>query len=377
MGLSRFKLAGSVLVAAGLAVALVIQHQAQTRLRAENQSLRRQMAELQAETRRLSRRAAIPKLMPIQVATQTNEALPDELHSANVFSRYTNEVPKLTAAQVEAFLKANRTNGASLLAAYRTSGDPTLLKEAMEKYPDDPQVAFEAAVNKKLPPEDQRQWLDNFKTAAPDNALANYLSAGNYFDSGQIDQGIAELTAASGKRINDYTLERALNDQEAYLSAGYSPVEAECIADSSLLIPQDSMVKGLGVDLVSLAKTYQQAGDPASAQAAFQMAINLGQNYAALPNDPILINQLVGLAIQKIAFNAMDPNSPYGDTGQTAQDQMNQINQVRTSLRELANQATPWLPMMSDQDILSYENRRQAFGEVAALQWVVGKFGQP
>ena len=32
--------------------------------------------------------------------------------------------------------------------------------------------------------------------------------------------------------------------------------------------------------------------------------------------------------------------------------------------------------VFTDQDILNYENRRRAFGEVAALQWVVSKYGQ-
>ena len=43
--------------------------------------------------------------------------------------------PKLTREQVEAYLKTNGRDAASLLAAFRTSGDHALLKEAMEKFP--------------------------------------------------------------------------------------------------------------------------------------------------------------------------------------------------------------------------------------------------
>ena len=108
----------------------------------------------------------------------------------------------MTAGQVEAYLKANGRKASSLLAAYRTSGDPALLKEAMEKYPNDPQVAFEAAFDKDLSPEQQRQWLNTFKQAAPDNALANYLSARDYFKAGQMDQAVQELAAASGNTVS-------------------------------------------------------------------------------------------------------------------------------------------------------------------------------
>jgi hypothetical protein len=120
-----------------------------------------------------------------------------------------------------------------------------------------------------------------------------------------------------------------------------------------------------------------QSGDQASAQATFQIAINLGQRYADPSNDSMLINQLVGMAIEKIALSAMDPNSLYGDTGQTVQDRLNQLTQNRAAINEVANQAIPLLPTLSDQDTLNYENRRRAFGEVAALQWIVSKFGQP
>jgi RNA polymerase sigma factor (sigma-70 family) len=380
MTATQLKLGLGTLVIAGVTTVLVVQHQAQIKLREENQSLRQQINQLTTKSERPAERLLTPHLPapPIQVATQTNASLADDLQPTNInlYSRFKDEAPKLTARQVEAYLQANRTNAASLLAAYRTSSDPALLKEAMEKYPNDPRVAFEAVLDKDLSPEQQRQWLDTFEKSAPDNALANYLSAFNYFNSGQIDQGIQELTAASGKQPDDYTLARAQDDEEAYLSAGYSAAEAERISDGWLMIPQLSQVKKLGVDLVDLAKAYNQSGDPASAQAAFQMAINLGQGYADPSNDPMLIHQLVGMAIQKIAFSAMDPNASYGNNSQTVQDQINQITQNRAAITELVQQATPWLPTMSDQDILNYENRRRAFGEVAALQWVTDKYGQ-
>jgi tetratricopeptide (TPR) repeat protein len=246
----------------------------------------------------------------------------------------------------------------------------------MEKYPNDPQVAFEAVLDKDLSPEEQRQWLNTFKQSAPDNALADYLSAFNYLKAGQTDQAVQDLTAASGKSLTDYTLARAQDDEEAYLSAGYSVAEAERISLSWLELPQLRQVKQLGQDLVGLANAYSQSGDQASAQAALQMAMNIGQRYANAPANTPLISQLVGMAIERMALGAMDPNSPYGGNGQSVQDQLNQIVHNRAAIKSVVEQAQPFLPMMSDQDILIYENRRMAFGEVAALQWVVSKYGQ-
>ena len=246
----------------------------------------------------------------------------------------------------------------------------------MQKYPNDPQVAFEAVLDKDLSPDEQRQWLNNFEKSAPQNALANYLSALNYFNSGQIDQGVQELSAASGKQFNDYTLSRYQDDEEAYLAAGYSQADAEAIASMQETVPQLAQLKQLGRDTVDLANAYSQAGDTASAQAALQMAVNLGRSYANPTIGEPAISQLVGMAIETIAFNAMDPNSPYGGNGQTVQDQLNQLAQQKAAMQQLFQQADPLRQTMSDQDWITYTDRRMLFGEIAAAQWIVSKYGQ-
>ena len=48
--------------------------------------------------------------------------------------------------------------------------------------------------------------------------------------------------------------------------------EAKTIPGSQLLLPQLQQVKDLGLSLVDLAKSYRQAGDETSAQAALQIA---------------------------------------------------------------------------------------------------------
>jgi tetratricopeptide (TPR) repeat protein len=380
---TKLKLGISALAVAGATTALVIQHQAQIALRQENQSLRQQITQLQSDNARLSRREAVAKLMlrlpapRVQVAAPPPEA--PAVESTNLYARFNalfkDGPPKLTVEQVEAYLKANGRNAASLLAAYRTSSDPALLKEAMEKYPNDPQVAFEAVLAKDLSPEEQHQRLNTLAKSAPDNALANYLSAFNYFKAGQTDQAVQELTAASGKGFYDYTLDRLQDDAEAYLSAGYSTPEAEVIASDQLKLPHLNEIRLLGQNLVELANAYSQSGDQASAQAALQTAMNLGQRYSA-DTLAVGISQLVGLSVERRALSAMDPNSPYGGNGRTVQDQLNQIAQQTAAYRELVEQIKPLLPMMSDQDGINYINRRKVFGEVATMRWLVSKYGQ-
>ena len=382
MATTKLKLGLSALVLAGAATTLVIQHRSQVEVRVENQSLRQQIAQLQTdnETNRVGRGSAIrtPRLPapPVQAVALTN-ALPAELiQSQSLYALLTNKTAKLTAAQVESYLNANRRSAASLLAAYRTTEDPAMLQEAMQTYSTDPQVGFEAAIRKDAASVERRQWLDIFKQSAPENALADYLSALDHFKAGRTDQAVQDLIAASGKPFQDYSQERVQADEEAYRAAGYPVADAKIVATSHLLLPQLAHVRDLSRSILDLASSYQQVGDESSRQAVLQMAVNLGRRYSDASAGALLIAQLVGINVERMALAEMDPTGAYGVNGQRVQDRINQLAQQRTAFRELGQQADPLWQTMSDQDWISYHNRSASFGEEAAMRWLVGKNGQ-
>jgi len=298
---------------------------------------------------------------------------PEGLSRTDLIARLLDgqELPKLSPEQVQPFLEKNHRSVESLLAAFHATDDRTFLQEAMEKYPTDPRLNYVAWFSSRSPDE-RRQWLDAFKQSAPDNAVANYLSARDYFKSGQNDRAVQEVQAAATKPIQDYSLDFVQNGEEAYRAAGYSDAEAKMIATSTLLLPQLAEYKQVSVSLVDLANGYRQSGDGASAQAALQMAMGLGQRLDD-PGSLTMIQSLVGIALQRIVFNAMDPNSPYGDTGQTVQNQIDELAQRREAIKALAQQAEPLMTAMSDQDLISYFDRMKMFGEQAAIRWAASR----
>ncbi len=343
--------------------------------------MRAQIAQLRAENQSLSNRiiwakkSQQPRLPapPLQVASPT-PTVTEGLEATNLFARFGEDPPKLTTQQVEAYLKATGRKAPFLLAAYRTSGDPALLEEAMQNFPGDPQVAFEAVIKKDLSPELRRQWLNNFEQAAPDNALANYLSAREYFKAGQTDQAVQELvTAASKPQFQDYTLDRRQDDEEAYLASGYPVGAAKMIASGPVLLPQLAELKQLGLQMVELSNSYRNAGDQASAQTVLEMTMNLGQGYG--PGD-CAISHLVGMVIQRNALNALDPNTPFGANGQTVQDRLDQLAQQKAAIKTLFDQGNPLLQSMSERDWITYIDRDKAYGEEAAMRWALAKFRQ-
>ena len=377
----RLKVGLIALVVSGATATLVIQHQTQAKLRAEIMRLREQMAELQAENESLSNHVILAKKtqQPRLPAPTVQTAFPtpnltEDLQATNLFAQFGKDPPKLTTEQVEAYLKANGRTAFFLLAAYRTSGDPALLAEAMQNYPGDPQVAFEAVINKDLSPELRRQWLNIFEQVAPDNALANYLSAREHFKAGQTEQAVQELVEASSKpQFQDYTLDRRQSDEEAYLAAGYPVGAAKMIASGQVELPQLSELKQLGLQMVELSNSYRNAGDQASAQAVLQMAVNLGQSYGA---GDCAISHLVGMAIQRNALSALDPNSPYGVNGQTVQERLDQLAQQKAAIKSLFDQGNGLLQEMSERDWITYIDRDKTYGEEAAMRWALAKLGQ-
>src|SRR5262249_4191257 len=133
-------------------------------------------------------------------APATNPVALVPFTATQMYALMTNTVSKLTLAQVEPYLEAKGRSAASLLAAFRTTSDPSLLAEAVQKFPNDPQVGFEAAIRNDASPQERRQGLDALKQGAPENSLANYLSALDYFKTGQTNEALQELTAASSKQ---------------------------------------------------------------------------------------------------------------------------------------------------------------------------------
>ena len=298
------------------------------------------------------------------------------MRSTNLLARLIKgqEMPEFTLAQVESYLAANRRSAETLLAAFQASGDKRWLQEAKEKYPNDPAVAF-MALAKSDTPEERRQWLDTLKRVAPDNALADYLSANDAFKAGRTDDAVRDLQAAYAKpKLSDYWVERVQNAEEAYQSAGYSAADAKAVALGALQLPQLAQFKQLAQSVLDLAASYRQAGDEASAQAALQTGLNLGQRLNT--GQSTAIQDLVGMAVERLALSAMDPATPYGASGQTVKDHIDDLLAQRKNIKALNQTAEGLLPNLPEQDLVTYFDRLKVFGESPTLQWLMAKYGK-
>ena len=286
--------------------------------------------------------------------------------ASNLMQRIENNEFQLTDDQLAAYLRQFGTNVETLLATQKAE----YLKLAAELFPNDPRVQY-AVVSRDLFPEARREWIDRLKQSAPDNALASYLSARDYFKAGDRDAALKDLSDAMRKtRFNDYSLEQVLNMEDAQLSAGRTVAEAKVAAGTLLLLPQLAQFKELSQNMQAMEKEYLAAGDIASAQALAQMGHSLAQQLTTGEGSRCLINQLVGISIDRIVLGPMPPDAQLDFLGGTVQQRIDELTTFRQGVRSLTGGFNEWMTRASEAELISYFDRMKLQGEYKAMQWL-------
>jgi tetratricopeptide (TPR) repeat protein len=283
------------------------------------------------------------------------------------------EVFKLSPEAIESFLRQNRTNAESLLAAYQITQDPRYLKLAAEQHPNEPLAALQIVAHNVFP-EQQREWLDRFKALDPDNALANYLSARQYFQTAQPQQAIEELqAAATHPGIHDYLRERMQGLEELYLRSGMPPAEAKALGMTGLALPMLPQLNELAQEALALQRQYAAAGDTASAEALAQYQVLLARDLNQGQGATCLVNQRVGMAMERGALALLDPAQTYDFLGQSPAERLAALQSQTARMQETIRWFGQWLPQAGDTELIAYIDRVKLYGEPAAIQWLRGQ----
>jgi len=286
---------------------------------------------------------------------------------------------ELSPEQIASYFEKKGRNAETLLTVFDVTHDNPLLQEALKKYPADPRVDLLATLSHQLRGE-RRQWLEAFKQSAPENALADYLSASEHFQSGDTAQALQELAAAAAKsKLEDYSRDFFQNLTELYGLAGYQEAAAKVAAvsqlDKSSLNELDQLRRSLG----ELATRYQQSGDEEAAQGLLQLGLRLGQRLADESLGVKTENQeAVGILMQRRLLETMDPASAYDGTGQTVKDRLDELARRRAdivTLRDPAGWGGYLLRKLSEPDLISYFERLSNSSEVEARRWAVTRQG--
>lgn len=274
---------------------------------------------------------------------------------------------RLTAAQIEAYLESRQRNSDSLLAAYGISGDAAYLKEAMGKFPGNPQVLL-VSLRIVADPAKQLEILEAFKQADPGNGLGNYLAAKELIKLGRQDEAIAELIQSSGKGINNFSLQSWQNAEEAYLAAGVPAVQAKMNSLGVALSPELTPIFQMTKELGKLAETYENDGDLQTVESLRVARLEIGRNFQ---NGTTLIDQMVGISIERQVLK--------GDESADAQLRLAELDQQKATIANTTQRVSVIMQgtQVSDSDWMFYFDRAKLFGEAAAGKWLVEKYPNP
>ncbi len=369
---------GGIVVSAIIAP-LTLRHE--LRLRRENETLRQQLAQAQADRQGLSNQvfqasialhptvlAAIP---PVPTTTKPPDALTPYQRVADFLDAH-RHLPK---KDIEAYLQRNHRDVESLLGAFQASLDPAYLREAATNAPDDPTVQFAVIANRVFP-DQERKWIDAFKASSPQNALAWYFSAWDYFQSNQPEKAVQEL--AQGARLQfygDYAAQSAQAIEEMYRQAGWPALAAEARAPGTAAASTGYLLilKDLGNQAVQTQQQFLNQGDPKSANSMASVGMVLaGQLRRA--SGPI--DELVGIAIEKKILGQLDPAANYDFLGGSVSQAQAGLDRQKKSIREALEVRDKVRPTLSEAELSDYWEREKVYGEMYALQWLEAKYPQ-
>ncbi|MEK7950743.1 hypothetical protein [Luteolibacter soli] len=272
----------------------------------------------------------------------------------------------LTKEQVEAFVNASNRSVDSLLSAFRLGGDDAYLKEALERFPDHPQVLM-TSLSQVQDAEKRLAILENLKRVDPTNALGNCMAARSLLALGRKQEALEELQKSVGKPVNDFTNASTQNDEEAYLASGLTPAQAKLMALSggskSLLLQFRTLADGMR----DMRKDYQAAGDDQSVESLREIQIGMARQ---LQEGGRLVDFLVGTVVEKEALKGLESEEATARLEELKQQKellVGRTNQVAELMKDSAVPEGDWQ---------LYFDRVKLFGENAANEWMLEKHPQ-
>jgi hypothetical protein len=293
-------------------------------------------------------------------------------------------IPEPTSADIARFLAKHGETAVNLVAAFEKTHDRRLLERALELFPNSPIVLMAAVESVPASPDpkpgetyqvnaQRREFIERFKDADPNNPLPWIFSAQELFKSGQTGDAVAEIRAALERpAFYTYANERMDSAQQLYEELGLHPVEAGLRAMAGLTLPHMSAANQASRSLMEWQKSATESGDTAAADEALRLTYDLGRTFATPEASRTLIGQLVGIAMEKRALEALPADAQRDWLAITPAQRLAEIETQKQNVNALVKDGGfEWLIQSQNEDLLAeYLRRNRKDGEFSALTWL-------
>ena len=322
---------------------------------------------------------------PVEVAAQTTPAIkprsaadiipqlkgPPKRTGVTIKELLEGKVPKLNQLEVEAFLKNQGRSTINLLVASRLLNDLSFVREAAKADPKNPAVQLELALRGETP-EEKSAAVAAFREAAPGNSLGDFLAAHQAFLSGDgAAAGAALVQSLDNPLFADYSQQLVAGSEQAYLEAGYEPTAAAGAAMFALTVPRAQPLMEVSKNLLSLQQEFIRTADFDAAEPTVIIGLSLGQRIQ--DQGPYLIDQLMGVSIERQFLEQLDPLTQAGPGGQTAGERLAALDAKLMEVRTLTTAFTEKFATAEEATQSQYLEKMKSEGELAAMRWLVGQ----
>jgi hypothetical protein len=326
--------------------------------------------------RGLSPRSSISRLTNKTTKTVAGTAAPvNRLNPSAVIQRLSaGEFPRLTPEQVAAYVESQNHSALSLIAAWQLSRDADWLRQAAERYPNDPGVAAAMLVSEGIRASDAGHWIAVVKQSDPDNAFGAVYAAKAALDQHDLATVTAELTelqSLSRLQLPSEDWTQAMTD--AYRSAGYGGMDAEWASRALTSQPWDQVL-ALNRLLAENMNSAAESGDRATASFLGESALKA----AALVDrgGDSLLTQLVSVSMERQVLNQMDAFDLLPGRPKLVAERLHEMDQRIGEIKDLIARSQALVPQLTDTEAMQYTRRVRTEGEVKALRWLIANRGR-
>jgi hypothetical protein len=279
------------------------------------------------------------------------------------------KVPQLNQLEVEAFLKNQGRTAMNLLVASRLLNDLSFVREAAKSDPKNPAIQLELALRGETP-EEKSAAITAFREVAPGNSLGDFLAAHQAFLTGDgAAAGAALIQSLDNPLFADYSQQLVAGSEQAYLEAGYEPTAAAGAAMFALTVPRAQPLMVVSKNLLSLQQEFIRTADFDAAEPTVIIGLSLGQRIQ--DQGPYLIDQLMGVSIERQFLEQLDPLTQAGPGGQTAGERLAALDAKLMEVRSLTSDFTEKFADADEPTQAQYLEKMKSEGELAAMRWLV------
>lgn len=271
-------------------------------------------------------------------------------------------------SQAESFANQRGRSGLCLVALARATGDTAWLARALAEHPEDPRVQLERWRQAKTPQE-KAAAVAALRAADPDNPLGHYLGTRQAFEGGDLGAVASLLVDASlAETYSSYAAETFGETAEAFRASGLGEFDALNAAMAAGGVADVGMdLHRLGDDMGELQHVFVEMGYWDEADFMFERTLALGEQ---LQDGDLLIDNLVGIALQRKLLSSFDPATIVDLSGTTAGERLAQLEVESAELKTLWPDAGEHVRNLDEASIAKYRTILTKDGEAAAMRWL-------